>query len=370
MKQISLFILMAAALVMGFVACGDDEDDVNEGEIIDLSTVKCGDDEDDVNEGEVIDLSTVKYELILKNGDVVTGRLTENVMVLVANGAKITLRDAFIKSEKTTDNDKWAGITCLGNATIVVEGNDTVRGNIPGFPGIMPGPTGTTLTIRGTGSLHVSGNHGAGIGGTSEGVGGSNSTRTNGDCGNIVIEGGTINATGGDYCAGIGYGKGLLTDRFQYGCGNITIKGGTVTAKGGQMAAGIGSGGSGSCSCGNITITGGTVMAIGGKLAPGIGSGMGYAYINPSSASVNYYYSVCGDILISGGTVTAVGGLSAAGIGSGMAVSICSNINITNGISHVTATKGEKSQNSIGAGESGDCGKVTITADPSKVTRN
>ena len=66
-------------------------------------------------------------------------------------------------------------------------------------------------------------------------------------CGNIVIAGGTIHATGGDYAAGIGGG-------YKSACGTITISGGTVTAVGGRSAAGIGSGAISGASCGAVTI--------------------------------------------------------------------------------------------------------------------
>ena len=74
--------------------------------------------------------------------------------------------------------------------------------------------------------------------------------------GNIVIMGGTINATGTLAAAGIGGRNGEC-------CGNITISGGTITATGGSdgdqyHGAGIGSGASGSFpNTISITITSG-----------------------------------------------------------------------------------------------------------------
>ena len=55
------------------------------------------------------------------------------------------------------------------------------------------------------------------------------------DSGNIVIQGGVIQATGADHCAGIGSNDGCTG-------GTITIYGGTVTAKGGSDGAAIGGG--------------------------------------------------------------------------------------------------------------------------------
>ena len=112
--------------------------------------------------------------------------------------------------------------------------------------------------------------------------------------GNITINGGVINAYGGNESAGIGTnsrGSGV----------NVTINGGTVTAVGGASGAGIG--GSYYGSSGAITINGGTVNATGGSNGTGIGGG--------------YYSPSCGDISINGGNVTATGGNGCAGIGAG-----------------------------------------------------
>ncbi len=105
-------------------------------------------------------------------------------------------------------------------------------------------------------------------------------------------------------------------------------------------------------SCGNITIEGGIITAQGGNQAAGIGSGQG---------------AKCGNILITGGTITATGGKQAAGIGGGRSSvnpTGCRDITITDGVTRVTATKGESAPYSIGMGQSSgspnSCGTVTI----------
>ena len=75
--------------------------------------------------------------------------------------------------------------------------------------------------------------------------------------GNIVINGGTVTATGGSsFAAGIG--TGVAFNIYNNSCGDITINGGTVTATGGERAAGIGTGLAYkitlSNTCGDITI--------------------------------------------------------------------------------------------------------------------
>ncbi len=178
-----------------------------------------------------------------------------NVKVSIADGATVTLDGVTINGVNNGDNYQWAGINCIGDATIILSGTNTVKGFQENYPGVYV-PSGNTLTINGTGSLTASSNgKGCGIGGGFDIA-----------CGNIVIAGGNITANGGMEAAGIGGGS-------MAGCGTISITGGTVTATGGEMGAGIGGGGD--CSCGNITITGGTVNANGGWGAAGIGGGQG-----------------------------------------------------------------------------------------------
>jgi hypothetical protein len=267
-----------------------------------------------------IDLSKLSEPYIAVNGDVLTGTLPEgvNVKISITDGATVTLRNVTIEGYDDESYD-WAGLTCEGDATIVIEGTNSIQGFYYRYPGISV-PIGKTLTIGGSGSLEAKSNQGIYINtdkqgnkttsliDSGSGIGGS----INEDCGNIVIESGTITATGSYRSAGIGSSD-------QQSCGTITITGGTVTATGGDYAAGIGAGYEFSARCGNITITGGTVIAKGGQGAAGIGCGVS---------------------------------------------SHCGNITISNSAS-VTATKGDASPYSVGFGYNDvvgepTCGTITI----------
>ena len=333
------------------------------------------------------DLSKLTGNYTAQDGDVLTGMLGGNYKISIADGATVTLRNATINGVNNSSYD-WAGINCLGDATIVLEEGSTniVKGFESYYPGIYV-PQDKTLTIKGSGTLNASSN------GYGAGIGGGYYYYTNSNCGNIIIEGGTITATGGIYAAGIGSSRsskcgnieirgGNITangDNRGAGigsgndgpCGNITISGGTVTATGGTNSAGIGSGSS--ASCGNITISGGTVTATGGPSGAGIGSGSsahcGNIDIhNGTVTATGGQYSAgigssdkgsCGTIQIDNCTVTATGGIRAPGIGSGIYGS-CSGITITNNKTSVTATKGDYAPNSIGAGDDGSCNAVRI----------
>ena len=275
------------------------------------------------------------------DGMTITGALAEgvNVKVSIADGATVTLDGVTINGVDNMSY-QWAGINCLGDATIILSGTNTVKGFYSDYPGIYV-PENKTVTIQGSGSLTASSSDISGVGGAGIGSGYQLA------CGNITIMGGSITAMGSSGAAGIGSGN-------NGSCGNITITGGTINASAGNGAAGIGSGNNGSF-CGNITITGGNITATGGTNAAGIGSG------NSSS---------CGNITITGGTINATGTNQAAGIGSGYAANnktaSCGTITITTGVTKVTATKGNSAPNSIGVGKTGvknatnTCGTVTI----------
>ena len=229
--------------------------------------------------------------------------LTENIVystVTIPHGETYTL------SNQDINVTSGPAILCKGDATIILAGTNSVSTSAEGQPAIYI-PAGNTLTIRGTGSLtaKATGEGGAGIGGGNS----------------------------------IGYGN---TYEGRLNCGNIVIEGCTVTAMGGQFGAGIGGGQF--SSFGDITINGATVTATGGSHATGIGTG---------------YYGYCADITISGGTVTATGSKVSAGIG-GSYKGVCGNITITNEVTCLIATMGDGAEVPIGRGCEGSCGTVTI----------
>ena len=251
---------------------------------------------------QFVDLSTKTANYEAQNGDVLTGQLPSDYQLTIAAGATVTLFNATVNYGGSSNK---AAVSCLGNATLVLMGSNTVTCNSYQGAGITPAD-GSTLTIQGNnGILNVNGNGEGCIGiGYRNGVNGT---------GNVVINSGTIVINANSAAIGAKCGR----------IGDITINGGNVTAYGNDYAAAIGCGFDGSC--GNITITGGTVTAIGnGAGCTAIGTGDGYGS------------STCGDITISGGTVT--------------------------------ATSGNDVQSVIGVGKSGTCSKVTITTDITSLT--
>ena len=300
------------------------------------------------------DLSLLQGDLTAQDGDILSGTLANKLKISIAEGASVTLSNANINKNGTWTDGDYAGITCLGDAIIILEGTNTVKGFNSTYPGVQAGPDdGTTLTIGGSGTLNATGG--------SDGAAGIGSGM-NASCGNITINGGTIIATGGPNGAGIGTGYTNAQGSGNISCGIITITGGTVTANGGENAAGIGTGQSRHGTqirrneCGGVNISGGMVTATGGENGAGIGSGYGRGTrYNP--------ISYCGDINITGGTVVATGGSNSAGIGTGNTYTFgnsnCGNITITPGVTSVTATKGTSARDSIGRGKGkGTCGTV------------
>ncbi len=244
----------------------------------------------------------------LHNGDVVTGKLLTNVILEIADGATITLRNATIApGYPKYAHEGHSGIHCNGSATILLEGSNYVYpygGYAAGIfvekGGAIYGGEGYitykpyTLTIdaapgASVAKLDVVANYGAAIG------------------------------------AGHKYYKNVLSSH--HSCGSIVINGGEIFAYSKQ---GAGIGGSHETSCGDITINGGKVTAISFKYSAAIGSG--WHQINAGSD----YWSECGTIIINGGEIIASAGSHAAGIGSGWN-GICGPIFINSGVTSLHA---------------------------------
>ena len=288
-----------------------------------------------------IDLATLYDDYVAQEGDILTGTLGRSVKISIADGATVILDNVTIDRE-SSQTHVHAGITCLGDATIILKDGttNTTKGFYQEHPGIYV-PQGKTLTIQGNGTLYA----GSGYGnlGHAAGIGAG----FNHACGNIKIISGNITATGGPHSAGIGGAP------YHGNCGTITIYGGTINATGGEYGAGIGSGIEGSC--GNINIYGGNITSRGGVNGAGIGS---------SDGNSEDGISTCGNITISGGTVNAYGGYNhnettaGSGIGCGDH-GRCGNITITTGVTRVYA-QGHYLFGCIGPGNGGTCGTVTI----------
>ena len=192
-------------------------------------------------EGNVIDLSELAADCTAQNGDMLTGKLGANHKISIAEGATVTLNGASINYDEPALSGAFAGITCLDNATLIISGTDYVKGLNSGYPGIFV-PSGSTLTITGSGTLYALGDeYGAGIG-----SGRSDVTAVK-DAGNIVIQGGRISSVGGYGAAGIGSGAGAQDNPSS--CGNITIKSSVtdVDATAGTGAESIGHGDHSTC---------------------------------------------------------------------------------------------------------------------------
>ena len=233
------------------------------------------------------------------------------------------------------ENGKTYTIT---NDLTLADSRIAVSGTVKLF--LNPGKTLTAskgITVSGDNSLTINGKGSLSAGGSgtdmtpdcAAGIG-----NDDGAGGNVIINGGTVTATGGNGAAGIGggyYGNG----------GKVTINGGEVTANGENNGAGIGGGYNGNG--GEVTINGGTVTATGGEDAAGIGGGK-----NKSG----------GTVTINGGTVTATGVSGGAGIGGGY-YRDGGTVIITGG--NVTAQGGDAGGAGIGAGQySIDHGALTI----------
>ena len=187
---------------------------------------------------------------LAQDGDVLSGTFPSDNKkhVLIADGASVTLRGATIVNSST----HFPGIGLNGNATIILDGKNTVGANSI-QAGIAVGGPGTTLTIKGEGTLEVTGDFmGAGIGSR-----GSSSSADVISCGDIVILGGTIIANS-TRAAGIGCGSAVNGGTVS--CGNITISApAKVTAtKGWDAPYSIGPSISGQC--GTVTIYGTTYV--------------------------------------------------------------------------------------------------------------
>ncbi len=194
------------------------------------------------DQSKTVDFSTMGVNYEIPDGYRVTGQTQPTKKISIADGATVVFDNVTIPTDKMRS---WAGVTCNGDATIFLKGDNSVTGSMKSYPGIFIG-SGHTLTIQGTGSLTAQCSHSSG---KAAGIGGG-SSKSQSSCGNIIILGGTVTATGYGNFAGIGSGG---NDSNNPSCGNITIAN-TVT----QVTATCGSNttvaiGNPNGTCGTVT---------------------------------------------------------------------------------------------------------------------
>lgn len=233
------------------------------------------------------------------NGKTLTGTTTNGIYI--SNGVTVDLTIENLNITKSEDISSCISVGYGATLNLTVKGENNLKATGWGSAGIeVMGQTKATLRITSvsTGTLTAVGGYGskqfgsyggAGIGGMAR----ITSDITNIYVGNIIIEGGTINATGGYQAAGIG---GTIGESGS----DIKITGGTVTATGGSGGAGIGGGFNGNVK--SITISGGTVTANAGENAAAIGVGR-------DQSLHQYEVLPYNTIRITGGDVTANGNI-------------------------------------------------------------
>jgi len=187
---------------------------------------------------------------ITVTGTVKNGRKIEVSANATAN---VTISNIYISGEDVVVGDGWEGcplyLNSGANVTLTLDGDNKIKAGHY-WPAISV-TTNRTLTIGGTGSLDATGGWScAGIGGGLWG---------NGPCGTITINSGTIHAKGGGSSwmgtGGSGIGGGAAEPS-----GNITINGGVVNAIDGGGGAGMGIGNGGLYSVGTLTMSGNPIV--------------------------------------------------------------------------------------------------------------
>ena len=258
--------------------------------------------------------------ITLENGDVLTGTLngqTHPYKIVIKHGATIQINQVHINGYNGTNASVYpfAGLTCLGSATIELVDGNSITGFSCNYPGIYV-PENYSLTIRAASSSPNA---------------------------SLDIKGGQSNPSSNYSSLAPAIGGGYFIS-----CGQIKIQSGTITAHGGGMSAIIGGGqanAANEANCGMITIEGGTINAYHGGYGAGIGAGQN---------------GTVGRITITGGTLNIEAGGPSAAIG-GSENSTCATIDIASTVTRITAKRGSsEAPYCIGNGKNGSGANVKL----------
>ena len=178
------------------------------------------------------DLNKLTSDVVLMEGDIIMGSLASSAKITIADGAMVKLKDVEIQYI-VKDKTKWAGITCEGDATILYDGKNMVMGLDPDYPAIYV-PQGKTLTLKSSGKGRKFETYSGGFfyrNSTSAAIGAGNGM----NCGNIIIDGGQVEAHAYQGAMAIGRGSnttsGNVTLRWIYDDDYIYLDGGMESSK-------------------------------------------------------------------------------------------------------------------------------------------
>lgn len=231
------------------------------------------------------------------NGKTLTGTTTNGIYI--SNGVTVDLTIENLNITKSEDISSCISVGYGATLNLTVKGENNLKATGWGSAGIeVMGQTKATLRITSasTGTLTAVGGYGSKQFGSYGGAGIGGMARITSDItkiyvGDIIIEGGTVNAVGGYQAAGIG---GTIGESGA----NITITGGTVNATGGSYGAGIGGGFNGNVD--SITIEGGMVTANAGEKAAAIGVGRDQSIHQWAVLPYNTIRIIGGDVTANG----------------------------------------------------------------------
>ena len=247
-----------------------------------------------------------------------------NGRIVIGNGvtANITLAGLSIKPADSSTSDGCSGIDLASGATLnislqsgssnVINGGKSSTAGTPA-PGIHV-PEGSTLTIKGEGSLKVNG--ASDTTAAAVGIGGmGSSSGAGGACGNVIILGGAIAVHGGTSTTGsdpVDIGGGATDNGNGGDCGTVIIL--TSVNSGGSLEIGGGAGvavggGKGSDGAGIKPTSDGTYIVYGDLTLPcDVTIPEGATVVIPEGASLTVPESTTltnnGTILVQGGTFT------------------------------------------------------------------
>ena len=86
-------------------------------------------------EENIVDLSQLRSSYVAQDGDVLTGEYKVNGRISVADGATVTLRNCKILNNQTVV-DRHPAIVCKGSATLILKGDNELKGGAGDYPAI------------------------------------------------------------------------------------------------------------------------------------------------------------------------------------------------------------------------------------------